>query len=49
MPGFSEELFVAGLRELLKLDRDWVPPSELGSLYIRPTFFSVDALGPARR
>ena len=42
MPSLPEGLFVEGLRELLKLDRRWVPPTELGSLYIRPVLFSVD-------
>lgn len=42
MPGLPESLFVEGLRELLKLDRQWVPPHEVGSLYVRPVLFSVD-------
>lgn len=42
MPSLPEEFFVDGLRQLLELDQQWVPPSNLGSLYIRPTFFSVD-------
>ena len=42
MPTLPEELFVEGLRELLKVDEQWVPRSDQGSLYIRPIFFSVD-------
>ena len=42
MPGLPEHFFVEGLRTLLTLDHQWVPKSEQGSLYIRPTFFSVD-------
>jgi len=42
MPTLPEELFVEGLLELLKVDEQWVPRSDQGSLYIRPTFFSVD-------
>lgn len=42
MPDVPEELFLTGLRELLRLDSAWVPPFEQGALYIRPAFFSVD-------
>ena len=42
MPDLPEEFFVEGLRQLLQIDHQWVPPSDLGSLYIRPTVFSVD-------
>lgn len=42
MPDLPEDFFVEGLRELLTLDHQWVPRSDQGSLYIRPTFFSVD-------
>jgi branched-chain amino acid aminotransferase len=42
MPKLPEEFFVEGLRQLIELDHQWVPPANLGSLYIRPTFFSVD-------
>jgi branched-chain amino acid aminotransferase len=42
MPHVPEELFMGGLNELLKLDADWVPSSETGSLYIRPFMISTD-------
>ena len=42
MPEVPEQLFLHGLRELVKLDRDWVPPADRGALYIRPCLFSVD-------
>jgi branched-chain amino acid aminotransferase len=42
MPTLPEELFVEGLRHLLRLDTQWIPSSDQGSLYIRPTLFSVD-------
>lgn len=42
MPEVPEELFKAGLLELLRADRDWVPYREGGSLYIRPVYFSTD-------
>ena len=43
MPEFPEEAFMRGLRELLRLDRAWVPPANQGALYIRPCLFSTDA------
>jgi branched-chain amino acid aminotransferase len=42
MPEVPEQLFLHGLRELVKLDRDWVPPPHRGALYVRPCLFSVD-------
>lgn len=36
MPTVSEELFMGGMSELLKLDKDWIPNSDKKSLYIRP-------------
>jgi branched-chain amino acid aminotransferase len=43
MPQVPEEIFLGGLRELLQLDRGWVPPREGCSLYIRPVLFASDA------
>lgn len=37
-----ESLFLDGLRELVRLDRAWVPPADVGALYIRPLLFSDD-------
>ncbi|MDP2386051.1 MAG: branched-chain amino acid aminotransferase [Bacteroidota bacterium] len=42
MPEVPEEIFIGGLRELLKLDQGWVPTSDTGSLYIRPFMISTD-------
>jgi branched-chain amino acid aminotransferase len=42
MPAVPEALFLDGLRELVRLDRAWVPDPSLGSLYIRPCYFSVE-------
>jgi branched-chain amino acid aminotransferase len=42
MPAVPEQLFMQGLRELVRLDRAWVPPLGQGALYIRPCFFSID-------
>lgn len=42
MPPVPEELFLGGLRQLVGLDRGWVPPHGQGALYIRPCLFSID-------
>lgn len=36
MPAISKSIFMDGLKELLKLDVDWIPKCESKSLYIRP-------------
>jgi branched-chain amino acid aminotransferase len=42
MPIVPESLFLAGVRELVRLDHAWIPDAEKGALYIRPILFSVD-------
>ncbi len=42
MPEIPESLFLEGVAELVRLDRDWVPHREGGALYVRPTYFGVD-------
>lgn len=42
MPEVPEEIFMGGLIELLRLDKDWVPTDEFGSLYIRPFLIATD-------
>jgi branched-chain amino acid aminotransferase len=42
MPSVPEEMFLEGLRELVRLDRDWTPALDRGALYIRPLLFSTD-------
>ncbi len=52
MPAVPGELFLEGVTELIRLDREWVPRGEGGSLYVRPIYFAIDeALGvrPSRR
>jgi len=43
MPQIPEEVFMEGLKELLKIDQAWIPTSEGSSMYIRPFMFSLDA------
>jgi branched-chain amino acid aminotransferase len=42
MPAIPEEIFFEGLRELLHVDRAWIPTTPGSSLYIRPFMFSAD-------
>jgi len=42
MPSVPEELFMDGMRQLIALDKDWIPTKEDHSLYIRPFMFSSD-------
>jgi branched-chain amino acid aminotransferase len=42
MPEVPESLFKEGLLELIRIDRDWVPHREGGSLYVRPVYFGTD-------
>lgn len=46
MPEVPAEIFLGGLKQLLDIDRDWVPSVEGTSLYIRPFMFATEsALG----
>jgi branched-chain amino acid aminotransferase len=52
MPQLPETLFLESLRQLLEVDREWVPDGEGASLYLRPFMFASEAfLGvrPARQ
>ena len=42
MPEIPEALFFGGVVELVRLDREWIPFREGGSLYVRPVYFGVD-------
>lgn len=42
MPDVPEEIFIEGMRQLVELDRAWVPDGDGTSLYIRPFLFAVD-------
>jgi branched-chain amino acid aminotransferase len=44
MPTIPEEMFMQGLRELVKLDGPWVPTEAGSALYIRPFMFGTDGL-----
>jgi branched-chain amino acid aminotransferase len=42
MPTIPEEIFIEGMRELINLDRNWIPAKTDHSLYIRPFMFASD-------
>lgn len=43
MPTIPEEIFIEGMRQLIEVDKDWIPNRKDHSLYIRPFMFSTDA------
>jgi branched-chain amino acid aminotransferase len=42
IPQIDFDLFLDGLKELVALDKDWVPKQRGNSLYIRPFIFATD-------
>lgn len=44
MPTVPEEIFMDGMKQLIQLDKNWIPSSEDHSLYIRPFMFASDEL-----
>lgn len=42
MPDLPEEVFFGGMEKLLSIDKDWIPSTANGSLYIRPFMFAMD-------
>jgi branched-chain amino acid aminotransferase len=44
MPPVPEEIFLEGMRQLINLDKNWIPNQPDHSLYIRPFMFSSDEM-----
>jgi branched-chain amino acid aminotransferase len=42
MAPLPEDLFLASLHQLIEVDRDWIPATEDGSLYLRPFMFACE-------
>lgn len=42
MPDLPHNIFIDGLKELVRLDKDWIPEQDGNSLYIRPFYFATD-------
>lgn len=40
MPDFPEDLFVEGLKQLVELEKNWIPPVEGSALYLRPFMYA---------
>ncbi|MEM9686351.1 MAG: branched-chain amino acid aminotransferase [Bacteroidota bacterium] len=43
MPEFPEDLFVEGLKELVAIEQNWIPPQEGSALYLRPFMYADEA------
>ena len=43
MPTLPKELFINGIKELVKVDVNWVPDAENKSLYLRPFMIANDS------
>lgn len=42
MPAVPEDIFIGGMRQLIELDKAWIPKSKGASLYIRPFMFASE-------
>jgi branched-chain amino acid aminotransferase len=42
MPELPDELFLRSLEELVRIDREWIPPGAETSLYLRPFMFASE-------
>ncbi|WP_411767370.1 branched-chain amino acid aminotransferase [Winogradskyella sp. A3E31] len=40
MPNLPEDLFVEGLKELVSLEHNWIPPQQGSALYLRPFMYA---------
>ncbi len=43
MPSVPEDIFIEGMRQLVEMDKEWIPAKDEYSLYIRPFMFATDA------
>lgn len=43
MPPVPQDIFIEGIKELVRVDADWVPKAPNSSLYIRPTLIGTEA------
>jgi len=44
MPAVPGEIFIEGMRQLIELDKNWIPSMRDHSLYIRPFMFASDEM-----
>lgn len=45
LQAFDQSELLECIRRLVEIDQDWVPHSDSDSLYIRPTFISMEVRG----
>ncbi|UXN02334.1 branched-chain amino acid aminotransferase [Bartonella sp. HY406] len=43
MPALPENIFLEAVEQLVKIDKDWIPTEEDGSLYLRPFMFANES------
>ena len=43
MPEFPEDLFVEGLKQLVGIEKNWIPPQDGSALYLRPFMYADEA------
>ena len=44
MPKITEDIFMGGMKELIRLDSNWIPSKPDHALYIRPFMFASDEM-----
>ena len=44
IPQFDEKVAMEGLKELIRVEKDWIPKKEGTALYIRPTIVATDVM-----
>ena len=44
MPSVPEEIFIEGMKQVIALDKNWIPSKPNHSLYIRPFMFATDEM-----
>jgi branched-chain amino acid aminotransferase len=42
MPEFPEALFIEGLKQIVSLDRDWIPKKKGSAMYLRPFMYATE-------
>lgn len=42
MPTLPQDIFMEGLKQLINIDKDWIPTHEGSALYVRPFMFATD-------
>ncbi|HLV15745.1 MAG TPA: branched-chain amino acid aminotransferase [Xanthomarina sp.] len=43
MPELPEEIFMEGLKKLISIDHNWIPPTKGSALYLRPFMYADEA------